>query len=130
MAVITGKDGSVAVGSAGSEVNVSQVTSWSISIEADTLEFTNFDSAGWKENKGSLKSWSGSLEGFADTAQTATLDLGSTVSVVLVEGGSGSKTYTGEAVITSKNVSSSTAELVTLSIDITGTGELVETTTS
>ena len=130
MAVITGKDGSVAVGSAGSEVNVSQVTSWSISIEADTLEFTNFDSSGWKENKGSLKSWSGSLEGIADTAQTATLDLGSTVSVVLVEGGSGSKTYTGEAVITSKNVESSTAELVTLSIDITGTGELVETTTA
>ena len=57
MAVITGKDGSVAVDS----TNVSQITSWSISIEADTLEFTNFDSAGWKENKGSLKSWSGSI---------------------------------------------------------------------
>lgn len=125
MAVITGKDGSVAVDS----TNVSQITSWSISIEADTLEFTNFDSAGWKENKGSLKSWSGSIEGFADTAQTATLAVGSTVTLTLVEGGSGSSTYTGDAVVTSKSVDSSTAELVSVSFDFTGTGTLTETAT-
>jgi hypothetical protein len=122
MAVITGKDGSVSV--AGN--NVSQITSWSISIEADTLEFTNFDSQGWKENAGSLKSWSGTIEGFVDTAQTATLNCGATVEVILVEGGSGSTTYTGDAVITAKNIESSTAELVTISIDVTGTGTLVE----
>lgn len=126
MAVITGKDGSVAVDS----TNVSQITSWSISIEADTLEFTNFDSAGWKENKGSLKSWSGSIEGFADTAQTATLAVGSTVTLTLVEGGTGSSTYTGDAVVTSKSVDSSTAELVSVSFDFTGTGTLTETVTS
>jgi hypothetical protein len=126
MAVITGKDGSVAVDS----TNVSQITSWSISIEADTLEFTNFDSAGWKENKGSLKSWSGSIEGFADTAQTATLAVGDTVTLTLVEGGSGSSTYTGDAVVTSKSVDSSTAELVSVSFDFTGTGTLTETTTA
>lgn len=126
MAVITGKDGSVSVDT----VNVSLITSWSISIEADTLEFTSFDSAGWKENKGSLKSWSGSLEGFADTAQSATVNVGDTVDIVLVEGGTGSKTYTGEAVVTSKNVDASTAELVTVSFDVTGTGSLVETTTT
>jgi hypothetical protein len=126
MAVITGKDGSVAVDS----TNVSQITSWSISIEADTLEFTNFDSAGWKENKGSLKSWSGSIEGFADTAQTATLAVGDTVALTLVEGGSGSSTYTGDAVVTSKSVDSSTAELVSVSFDFTGTGTLTETTTA
>ena len=126
MAVITGKDGSVAVDS----TNVSQITSWSISIEADTLEFTNFDSAGWKENKGSLKSWSGSIEGFADTAQTATLAVGDTVTLTLVEGGTGSSTYTGDAVVTSKSVDSSTAELVSVSFDFTGTGTLTETTTT
>ena len=125
MAVITGKDGSVAV--AGD--NVTMITSWSISIEADTLEFTNFGSAGWKENMGSLKSWSGSIEGFADTAQTATLAVGTTVSVVLVEGGAGSTTYTGDAIVTSQSVDASTAELVTVSFDFTGSGELAETTT-
>jgi hypothetical protein len=126
MAVITGKDGSVSVDA----TNVSLITSWSITIEADTLEFTSFDSAGWKENKGSLKSWSGSLEGFADTAQTATVNVGDTVDIILVEGGAGSKTYTGEAVVTAKNVDASTAELVTVSFDVTGTGSLTETTTA
>ena len=125
MAVITGKDGSVAV--AGD--NVTMITSWSISIEADTLEFTNFGSGGWKENMGSLKSWSGSIEGFADTAQTATLAVGTTVAVVLVEGGTGSTTYTGNAIVTSQSVDASTAELVTVSFDFTGSGELAETTT-
>ena len=129
MAVITGKDGSVAVGSEGSEVNVTKITSWSISIEADTLEFTNFGSGGWKENMGSLKSWSGSIEGFADTAQTATLAVGTTVSVVLVEGGTGSGTYTGDAIVTSKSVDAATADLVTVSFDFTGSGTLTETTT-
>jgi hypothetical protein len=130
MAVITGKDGSVAVGPEGAEVNVTKITSWSISIEADTLEFTNFGSQGWKENMGSLKSWSGSIEGFADTAQTATIAVGTTVSVVLVEGGAGSSTYTGDAIVTSKSVDSSTAELVSISFDFTGSGQLAETVTS
>lgn len=130
MAVITGKDGSVAVGSSGSEVNVTKITSWSISIEADTLEFTNFGSGGWKENMGSLKSWTGSIEGFADTAQTATLAVGTTVSVVLVEGGTGSSTYTGDAIVTSQSVDAATADLVTVSFDFTGSGHLTETTTS
>ena len=126
MAVITGKDGSVAVDS----TNVTLITSWSISIEADTLEFTNFGSGGWKENMGSLKSWSGSIEGFADTAQAATLAVGSTVTVVLVEGGAGSTTYTGDAIVTSKSVDASTAELVTVSFDITGSGTMTESVTA
>jgi len=126
MAVITGKDGSVSVDS----TNVTLITSWSISIEADTLEFTNFGSGGWKENMGSLKSWSGSIEGFADTAQAATLAVGSTVTVVLVEGGTGSTTYTGDAIVTSKSVDASTADLVTVSFDITGSGTMTESVTA
>lgn len=122
MAVITGKDGSVAVDA----TNVTLITSWSINVEADTLEYTNFGSGGWKENMGSLKSWSGSIEGFADTAQNATIAVGEEVAVVLVEGGAGSTTYTGNAIVTSKSVDSSTADLVTVSFDFTGTGSLAE----
>lgn len=126
MAVITGKDGSVAVGTD----NVTLVTSWSISIEADTLEYTNFGSEGWKENMGSLKSWSGSIEGFADTAQEATIAVGSEVAVTLVEGGPGSTTYSGNAIVTTKSVDASTAELVTVSFDLTGSGTLTEAPTT
>lgn len=121
MAVITGKDGSVAVGA----TNVTQITSWSISIEADTLEYTNFGSQGWKENMGSLKSWSGSCEGFAGGNDDTLLSVGSEVSLVLFEG-TGGTTYTGSAIVTSKSVDASTAELVTVSFDFTGSGELVE----
>lgn len=126
MAVITGKDGSVSVDA----VNVSTVSSWSVSIEADTLEYTSFDSGGWKDMMGSLKSWSGSIEGFADTTQTASIAVGDEVTLVLVEGGTGSKTYTGSAIVTSKSVDASTAELVTVSFDFTGSGILTETTTA
>ena len=126
MAVITGKDGSVAVDS----TNVTLITSWSISIEADTLEYTNFGSAGWKENMGSLKSWSGSIEGFADTAQAATIAVGTEITVVLVEGGTGSTTYTGDAIVTSKSVDAATAELVTVSFDLTGSGTMSESVTT
>ena len=125
MAVITGKDGSVSVDA----VNVSTVSSWSISIEADTLEYTSFDSGGWKDMMGSLKSWTGSIEGFADTTQAATIAVGTEVDVVLVEGGSGSTTYTGSAIVTSKSVDASTAELVTISFDFTGSGSITESTT-
>ena len=134
MAVITGKDGNVAIQTDASGENpgvtwenVLQITSWSISIEADTLEFTSFDSGGWKENKGSLLSWSGSIEGFADSSSANPLNdivAGETIWVQLDEGGAGSGRYYGKAVVTSKNVSSSTAELVSVSLDVTGTGEL------
>ena len=126
MAVITGKDGSVSVDA----VNVSTVSSWSVSIEADTLEYTSFDSGGWKDMMGSLKSWSGSIEGFADTTQTASIAVGDEVTLVLVEGAAGSKTYTGSAIVTSKSVDASTAELVTVSFDFTGSGILTESTTT
>lgn len=137
MAVITGKDGNVAVDTdtaadgTPTYVNVLQITSWSISIEADTLEFTSFDSGGWKENKGSLKSWSGSIEGFADSTSTAKLndiETGDTIWIQLDEGGTGSGRYSGLAVVTAKNVESSTAELVSVSFDVTGTGQLAEGT--
>ena len=120
MAVITGKDGSVSVGA----TNVTQITSWSISIEADTLEYTNFGSGGWKENMGSLKSWSGSIEGFAG-GNDSLLSVGSEVQLVLFEGTNGT-TYTGDAIVTSKSVDASTAELVTVSFDFTGSGALAE----
>ena len=121
MAVITGKDGSVSVGT----TNVTQISSWSISIEADTLEYTSFDSGGWKDMMGSLKSWSGSCEGFAGGNDSKLLAVGTEVQLVLVEG-TGGTTYTGNAIVTSKSVDASTAELVTVSFDFTGSGEVVE----
>ena len=127
MGVLVGKDGSVqyreldqAGNPTGNVINIAQITSWSVSVEADTLEYTNFDSEGWKENMGSLKSWSGSLEGF-ELNSGSILTAGETVELQLSDG---TTTYTGKAVVTSKSVDASTAELVTVSYDFTGTGAL------
>lgn len=116
MSVLVGKDGSVSVGGS----NLARISSWSVSVEADTLEYTSFDSGGWKDMMGSLLSWSGSCEGFVDSAATP-LVVGSTVQLSLSDG---SNTYSGSAVITSMSVDASTAELVTVSYDFTGTGQL------
>ena len=126
MAVIKGKDGSVLYRSGGTAQNVTQITSWSVSVEADTLEFTSFDSDGWKQNMGSLKSWSGSLEGFEESSGSV-LSTGATIDLQLSDG---TNFYYGQAVVTSKSVDASTAELVTVSYDFTGTGDLTDTQTA
>jgi len=124
MAILKGKDGTVSLdGSAVTGV----VQSWNVSIETDTLETTSMGTAGWKTFEGSLQSWTGTVElYFADTQAIAGYIDGSAVAVVLTDGTSGN-TYTGSAVITSTAVDVSVADLVTMSLDLTGSGELVIT---
>jgi len=124
MAILKGKDGTVTLdGSAVTGV----VQSWNVSIETDTLETTAMGTGGWKTFEGSLQSWTGTVEiYFSDTQTIAGYIDGSAVAVVLTDGTSGN-TYTGSAVITSTAVDVSVADLVTMSLDLTGSGELVIT---
>ncbi len=124
MAILKGKDGTVSL--AGSAVS-GVVQSWNVSIETDTLETTAMGPAGWKTFEGSLQSWTGTVEIYFDDAQAiAGYIAGTDVAVVLTDGTSGN-TYTGTAVVTSVAVDVSVADLVTMSIDLTGDGELVIT---
>ena len=124
MAILKGKDGTVSLdGSAVTGV----VQSWNVSIETDTLETTSMGTAGWKTFEGSLQSWTGTVEiYFSDTQTIGGYIDGGAVVVVLTDGTSGN-TYTGSAVITSTAVEVSVADLVTMSLDLTGSGELVIT---
>ena len=124
MAILKGKDGTVSLdGSAVTGV----VQSWNVSIETDTLETTSMGPVGWKSFEGSLQSWTGTIEiYFSDTQTIGGYIDGSAVAVVLTDGTSGN-TYTGSAVITSTAVDVSVADLVTMSLDLTGSGELVIT---
>ena len=124
MAILKGKDGTVSLdGSAVTGV----VQSWNVSIETDTLETTSMGTAGWKTFEGSLQSWTGTVEiYFSDTQTIGGYIDGSAVAVVLTDGTSGN-TYTGSAIITSASVEVSSADLVTVSLDLTGTGALVIT---
>jgi len=121
MAVIKGKDGTVAL--TGSTA-IANVTSWSVTQEADVLETSAMGTGGDKTFVGSLKSWSGSVECFLDTtAQHTALPVGTIVDLTLDTDGSGS-VYSGDAVITSANVTVGAADIVTVSFDYQGTGAL------
>jgi len=122
MAILKGKDGTVSL-AGGTASGV--VQSWSASIETDTLETTSMGTAGWKTFEGSLQSWSGSVDMyFSDTEVIAGYVDGSSIAVVLTDGTSGN-TYTGNAIVTSVSVDVAVADLVTMTLDLTGTGALV-----
>ena len=129
MAILKGKDGTVTLDSVpGDTAGVGQ--SWNSTIETDTLETTSMGTNGWKTFEGSLQSWSGTVEIYFkdDMAKLETgawID-GAAVAVILTDGTSGN-TYTGSALITSVAVDVAVADLVTLSLDLTGTGELAIT---
>jgi len=124
MAILKGKDGTVSLdGTPASGV----VQSWSASIETDTLETTSMGTAGWKTFEGSLQSWSGSVDMyFADDDGIAGYVDGSSITVVLTDGTSGN-TYSGNAIVTSVSVDVAVADLVTMTLDLTGTGQLLIT---
>ena len=130
MAILKGKDGTVSLAGAGV---AGVVQSWNVSVETDTLETTSMGTAGWKTFEGSLQSWSGTVELYYsdandylhnETADTDSYISGSSVAVSLSDG---TNTYVGSAVVTSAAVDVSVADLVTMSLDLTGSGELVIT---
>jgi hypothetical protein len=131
--ILKGKDGTVSIGGA----TLGDVSAFTISVEAETLETTAMGTGGWKTFVGSLQSWSGSVEMFVDhTLGMAGLITGADVVCVLVDsadyddataGAQVGNTWTGTAVITSVSVDVSAADLVTVSLDLTGDGELVLT---
>ena len=135
MAIIKGKDGSVSIGG----VNLGRVASFSLSIEADVLE-TTFMGQSVKRNDGSLKSWTASAEVHATTetqissnniinaqdllgASTSphNLTAGSEVSVSLTDGNT---IWSGAAIVTSVSTDVNVADIVTVSLDLTGNGAL------
>lgn len=134
MAILKGKDGTVTLAGTlqnGTASGGSLVQSWNVSIETDTLETTAMGTGGWKTFEGSLQSWNGTVELFFGTTDESLVsaspdyNTGAAVTVVLTDGGG--NTYTGTAIVTSTSVEVSTADLVTMSLDLTGTGELVIT---
>lgn len=134
MAILRGRDGTVTMAIGGVNTAVGEVTSWSLSMESDTLETTAMGTGGWKTFVGSLQSWSGTVEIFVDNdagatevvSQVVDNTTGAAVLVTLVDGASGNS-YSGTAVVTSISVDVSTADLVTATMDLTGSGALTIT---
>jgi len=125
---IKGYQGSVTV-AAGAMGNAK---AWSLDISQETVDITDFGSAGWKESVATLNAWSGSITAIFDASGTAEgalqtgLTAGSVVALALQMGdGTGSyDVYTGNANITSQSVSNDVNGIVEVTFNFEGTGAL------
>ena len=125
---VAGKNGKVVVGASASK-KVVGIKNWSLELTLDTLETTALGDD-WKNYITGLKEWSASSEGDyevpVDTeGQKALQDAflnGTTVMVKLYV--DGTNYYQGEAYINSLSIEDPVDDVVSISIEFTGTGAL------
>ena len=125
---VAGKNGKVVIGSSGTK-KVVGIKNWSLELSLDTLETTALGDD-WKNYITGLKEWSASSEGDYEVPvdsdgqaalQEAFLN-GTTVTVKLYV--DGTNYYTGEAYINSLSIEDPVDDVVSISIEFTGTGAL------
>ena len=128
MATHAGSEGKVYVGTH----QIAEIKSWSMEVTADTVDASVIGTQ-WRKNQATIKSWSGSFDGFWDETDTqgqGGLDVGATITLNLYpEGNTTGDTYwTGEVIITSIGYNASFDGLVEASFSFTGTGPLTKST--
>ena len=128
MATHLGKEGTVQVGSN----SIAEIRSFSIDETVDTVEDTSMGDAS-KTYLASIKDFSGSVDVLYDETDTngqVALAVGSTVTLNFAPEGAatGDVKLTGNAIVTSKSISSSFDGLIEASISVQGTGGLTTTT--
>ncbi len=125
---IAGKNGKVVIGTNATQ-KVVGIKNWSLELSLDTLETTSLGDD-WKKYITGLKEWSASSEGDYEVPvdkegqgalQKAFLD-GLTVVVNLYV--DNKNYYSGEAFINSLSIEDPVDDVVSISIEFTGTGQL------
>jgi|14_taG_2_1085336.scaffolds.fasta_scaffold196488_1 hypothetical protein len=119
MACISGKNGALSVD--GGSTNVAQLTAWTITQNAETIE-ASYMGAEWKCIKPGMASWEGTAEAVFDTTETYPV-IGAEVSLVAYEI-AGTTTYTGNAIVTSVETAVGVEDMITTSLSFTGDGPL------
>lgn len=136
MALLTGNDGKVRVGS----TDLAAVRNFSIETSADTIETSTMGTDVRTYVKG-MSTWSGSADIFFDETETNTLKdtlnvcgsahavggSATAVKLVLADGGGDDKWFSGNVLITGFTVNSSMDGMVEASISFQGTGALAYT---
>ena len=125
---VAGKNGKVVIGESATK-KVVGIKNWSLELSLDTLETTALGDD-WKNYITGLKEWSASSEGDyevpVDTEGQAALQdaflNGTTVTLKLFV--DGKNYYTGEAYINSLSIEDPVDDVVSISIECTGTGAL------
>ena len=128
MATHLGKEGTVQVGSN----SIAEIRSFSIDETVDTVEDTSMGDAS-KTYLASIKDFSGSVDVIYDESDQngqVALAVGATVTLNFAPEGAatGDVKLTGDAIVTSKSISSSFDGLVEASITVQGTNGLTTTT--
>lgn len=126
MACISGKNGALSVD--GGTSNVAQLTAWTITQNAETIE-ASYMGANWKCIKPGMASWEGTAEAIFDTTEGYPV-VGTPVDLIAYESGAGTNpfagtiTYSGSAIVTSIETSVGVEDMITVSLSFTGDGEL------
>lgn len=99
---------------------------WSLNLKAATKDVTPFGATGnWAINLMTLKSWSGSIDAFTDTADTAQTNLfallGSTLTMTFNIVNT-PHSFTGSVILTEIDPSADVQNAQTVSFKFTGTG--------
>jgi predicted secreted protein len=128
MATHAGSEGKVFAGSN----QIAEIKSWSMEISSDTVDASIIGTS-WRKNQATIKSFSGSFDGFWDETDTlgqGSLAAGATVTLNLYPEGnvSGDTYWSGDVIITSISYNASFDGLVEASFSFTGTGALTEST--
>lgn len=132
MATTTGSEGTVKVGTAGSDTAIAEIRSFSIEETGDTLETTSMGDTA-RTHVASLKTFTATVDVFWDETNTGgqvALQVGSSVTLNLYPEGatSGDTYYTGTAIVTGRTINSTFDGLVEMTISVQGSGALTETT--
>jgi predicted secreted protein len=130
MATHAGSVGKVFIGTS----QVAEVKSWSLEVTSDTVDASIIGTQ-WRKNQATIKSWSGSFDGFwdeTDTTGQGALAVGATVTLNLYPEGdaTGATFWTGDAIVTSIAYSGSFDGIVEATFSFTGSGALDEDTVS
>jgi len=130
MATHAGSEGKVFVGTD----QIAEIKSWSMEVTSDTTDASIIGTS-WRKNQATIKSWSGSFDGFWDETDTngqGALAAGATITLNLYpEGNDTGDTYwTGDVIITSIAYNAAFDGIVEASFGFTGTGPLTESTVS
>ena len=117
MACISGKNGALSMD--GGTSNIAQLTSWTITQNAETIE-GSYMGEDWRCVKPGTQSWEGTAEALFDTTEVYPT-VGSVVEIVAYEEGS-TTTYSGSVVVTSVETSAGVEDMITTSLSFTGNG--------
>ena len=128
---ISGAYGKIYVKQGGTNVKIAEMSRWTLNLDVNDVDVTNFDTEGWVERLTTFKDWTASCEGnlvIGDVGQMALIDAyinGEPVTIEMTIGKPSSPqlVISGNAMM-SLTLEASTDSQATFSADFNGMGAL------